>query len=173
MSESHRSRTTWTVDTLDLLKVAAAEHYTHLAAAPHPSRHGTLKELDPEINPDRPPKTYKDAVSRLDREQWEEAMMKEYRGFQDMKALAIVKSPKGARLHDTMTRWEYKEENGNLVKYKVRITRRGDQQMEGESFVATDLYAPALKVHEARLLLAMAAAEGCSVYKTDTSQAFL
>ncbi len=47
--------------------------------------------------------------------------------------------------------------------------------MAGESFVATDLYAPVLKAHEARLLLAIAAAEGssCLVYKTDTSQAFL
>ncbi len=90
-------------------------------------------------------------------------MMKEYHWFQDMKALAIVKPPKGARLHDTLTRWEYKEENGKLVKYKVA----------GESFVATDLYAPVLKAHESRLLLAIAAAEGCSVYKTDTSQAFL
>ncbi len=70
----------------------------------------------------------------------------------------IVKPPKGARHHDTLTRWEYK-----LVKYKVA----------GESFVATDLYAPVLKAHESRLVLAIAAAEGCSVYKTDTSQAFL
>jgi hypothetical protein len=31
-------------------------------------------------------------------------------------ALAVVKLPKGARLHDTLTMWEYKEENGKLVK---------------------------------------------------------
>ena len=90
-----------------------------------------------------------------------------------MKALAVVKQPKGARLHDTLTRWELKEENGRLVKYKVRMTIRGDQQVAGESIVATDLYAPVLKAHESRLLLAITAAEGCSVYKTDTSQAFL
>ncbi len=42
-----------------------------------------------------------------------------------MKALAVVKPPKGARLHDTLTRWEYKEENGKLVKYKIRMTIRG------------------------------------------------
>jgi hypothetical protein len=59
------------------------------------------------------------------------------------------------------------------VKFKVRMTIRGDQQVADESFVATDLYAPVLKAHDSRLLLAIAAAEGCSVYKTDTSQAFL
>jgi hypothetical protein len=108
-------------------------------------------------------------------------MMKEYRGFQDMKALAVVKPPKGARLHGTLTRWEYKEEtrweykeeNGKLVKYRVRIMIRGDQQVAGESFVATDLYAPVLKAYEARLLIAISTAEGCLVYKTDTSQTFL
>jgi hypothetical protein len=42
-----------------------------------------------------------------------------------------------------------------------------------QKFVATDLYAPVLKAHEAQLLLAIAAAEGCLVYKTDTGQAFL
>jgi hypothetical protein len=64
--------------------------------------------------------------------------MKEYRGSQDMKALVVVKLPKGVRLHGTLTRWEYKEENGKLVKYRVRMTKRGDQQVAGESFVATD-----------------------------------
>jgi hypothetical protein len=47
--------------------------------------------------------------------------MKEYRGFQVMKALAVVKLPKGARIHGTLTRWLYKEENSKLVKYKVRM----------------------------------------------------
>ncbi len=90
--------------------------------------------------------------------------MKEDRWFQDMKTLAVVKPPKGARLHDTLTRWKYKEKNGKLVKYKVRMSKRGDQLVAGESFVATDLYTPVLKAHEARLPLAITAAEGCSVH---------
>ncbi len=94
--------------------------------------------------------------------------MKEYRWLQDMKALPVVKLPKGARLHGTLTRWEYKEENGKLVKYRVRMTIGGDQQVVGEGFVATDLY-PVLKAHEARLLLAIAAVDGCSVYNRYTS----
>jgi hypothetical protein len=51
------------MDMVDLLKVAAAEHCAHLAA----TSHRTLKGLDPEINPDCPPKIYKDAVSRKNR----------------------------------------------------------------------------------------------------------
>ncbi len=53
------------------------------------------------------------------------------------------------------------------------MTISGDQHVAGESFVASDLYAPVIKAHEARLLLAIAAAEDCLVYKTDTSQASL
>ncbi len=76
-------------------------------------------------------------------------MMKEYHKFQDMKdikAQAVVKQPKGARLHANWTRWEYKEENVKLVKYKVCMTIRGDQQVAEGSFVATDLCAPILNL---------------------------
>jgi hypothetical protein len=76
-----------------------------------------------------------------------------------MKALAIIKQPKGARILWTLPQWEYKKENGKLVKYKVHMTVRGDQQVEGESFNQ----APVLKYYEARLLLAITAAEGCPV----------
>jgi hypothetical protein len=91
------------------------------------------------INPDQPPKIFKEAMSRSDQENWATAMNKEYLRFKDMDALAIVRPPKGARILGTLTRWEYKEENGKLVKYEVRMTIRGDQQVEGESFDSKDL----------------------------------
>jgi hypothetical protein len=60
----------------------------------------------------------------------------------------------------------------------------GDQQIAGVSFKETDLYAPVLKKEtdlyapvlkaaEARLLLALAAANGNKVLKTNTKQAYL
>ena len=50
---------------------------------------------------------------------------------------------------------------------------RGDQQIAGVSFKETDLYAPVLKAAEARLLLALAAANGDKVLKIDTKPAYL
>ncbi len=94
----------------------------HLASAGH----STLKGLDPDIDPDCAPKIFKDAMSRKDRQEWEEALNKEYRGFKDSNALAVVKLPKGARILGTLTRWDYKEDNGRLVKYKVCMVVRGD-----------------------------------------------
>ena len=55
----------------------------------------------------------------------------------------------------------------------MRLCARGDQQLPEVSFKETDLYAPVLKVAEARLLLALAAAEGAKDVKTDTKQAYL
>jgi hypothetical protein len=77
-----------------------------------------------------------------------------------------------SRILGTLTSWEYKEENGKLVKYKVHMTVRGDQQVEGESFQPSP-YSPVLKAYEAWLLLAIAAADCCLDWKTDTSHAFL
>ncbi len=48
---------------------------------------------------------------------------------------------------------------------------RWDQQIAGVSVKETDLYAPVLKAAEARLLLALASANGDKVIKTDTKQA--
>jgi hypothetical protein len=55
----------------------------------------------------------------------------------------------------------------------VRLCATGDQQIPGVSFRESDLFSPVLKATEARSLLALAAAEGAKVIKTDTKQAYL
>jgi hypothetical protein len=124
------------------------------------------------IDPDRPPKNYKVAMSRSDREEWAAAYQKEYRGFVDRTALKAVKLLKGARTLGTTTRLDYKIKNGVLEKYKVRMCVRGGQQREGVDFNSSDIYSPVLKAPEARLLAAIAAEYGGPLLKTDTRQAF-
>ncbi len=136
-------------------------------------KHRTLIGLDPEINPYCPPKTFADAMSRKDSALWAAAFNKEYVGFQERKVFKVVRPRPGVKILGTLTRTEYKEDNGKFVKCKVRLVVRGDQQVAGESFNETDLYAPVLKSTEARLLLAIPAGHGCTVLKTDTQQAFL
>ena len=79
----------------------------------------------------------------------------------------------GIKILDTLTRLDYKEDNGEFIKCKARLCARGDQQVNGVNFKETDLYAPTLKAAEGRLLMAIAAANGHKIYKTDTKQAFL
>ncbi len=76
-------------------------------------------------------------------------------------------------IHDTLTRLEYKKDNGEFLTCTVCLCARGDQQIPGVSFRESDLYSPVLKATEARLLLALAAAEGAKVIKTNTKQAYL
>ncbi len=84
-----------------------------------------------------------------------------------------MKPEQGVKIHDTITRLEYKEDNGDFLKVKARMYVRGDQQIAGVRFKETDLYAPVLKAAEARFLLALAAANGDKVIKTETKQAYL
>jgi hypothetical protein len=133
--------------------------------------HRTLKGLDPRINPDKPPRNFTDAMKALDKHAWAKAYNSEYLGFVVQK----VKPEPGVKIHDTITRREYKEDNhdGDFLKVKARMCVRGDQQIAGVSFKETDLHTPALKAAEARLLLALAASNGNRVIKTDTRQAYL
>ncbi len=125
------------------------------------------------IDPDRPPKNFKEAKARPDREQWAKAYQKEYQGFKDRNVLSVAKPPQGAKVQGTTSRLEYKVNNGVFEKYKVRMCVRGDKQREGVDFNASDLYSPVLKAPEARLLAAIAVEHGCPLLKTDTRQAFL
>jgi hypothetical protein len=70
------------------------------------------------------------------------------------------------------TRFEYTTTIGDLDKYKT-LRAMGNQQIAGNHFDKSDLDAPALKAHEVRLLVAMAAQRGAQIYKYDTSEALL
>ncbi len=85
----------------------------------------------------------------------------------------MVGPEKGIKVHNTLAKLEYKEDNGTFIKRKARLCARGDQQVDSVSYGSSDLYAPTLKSPEARLLAAIAAEHGCPLLKTDTRQAFL
>jgi hypothetical protein len=92
--------------------------------------HRTLQGFPPSIDPDCPPKNFKDAMSRDDKQEWAEAYNKEYQGFKERNAFKVVRPDKGIRIHDTLTRLEYKEDNGTFLKRKhrkLRLCARGDQ----------------------------------------------
>ena len=117
---------------LDLTKAIFEEQQDNYAGVTH----CTLKVLPPSINPDRPPKNYKDAKGRQ----------------------AGVGQGIHQNIYDTLIQFKYKDDNGTFLKRKVRLW---DKQIQGESFNSSCLYAPNLKVPEARLLAAIAAEHSC------------
>ena len=130
--------------------------------------------VPPGVNLNKPPRSYKDAMSRVDRQEWDTAYFDEYQGFVLRNAFEVVRPPRGAKVLGTTTVCNYKRDTqGHFLKRKVRMCVRGDKQVEGVDYTALDLYSPVLKASEVRLLAAIAAEHDCKMYKTDTRQAFL
>jgi hypothetical protein len=91
-----------------------------------------------------------DAIEALDKQAWATAYNSVYLGFQQREVFKIVKPELGVRIYDTITRLEYKEDNGEFLKCKVHLCAREDQQISRVSFKESDLFAPVLKATEAR-----------------------
>ena len=123
----------------------------------HGSESGNPKVIHPGVDFNRPPRSYRDAMSRVDSAEWAEAYSTEQRGFTERGAFSIVKPPPGVKILGTTTVCDYKMDSGVFQKRKVRMCVRGDQQVEGVNFSSEDLYAPTVKASEVRLLSAIAA----------------
>jgi hypothetical protein len=93
------------------------------------------------IDTNCPPKNFKDAMRRTDRQEWadSEAYDKEYQGFKEYGTLKAVRPVPGVEILGTTTRTEYKVVNSELKKRKVRLCAMGNQQKEGIHFNAGGL----------------------------------
>ncbi len=81
----------WLLDKLSLEAARAEELQANFAGISH----STLKGLQPSIDPDRPPKNFKDAMSLDDKQEWVEAYNKKCQGFKERNAFKVVRPDKG------------------------------------------------------------------------------
>ena len=116
----------WLTDKVALGKVINMEVKTPLYAFNAGVMHHSLKGLDPRINPDKQPRNFGDAMKALDKQAWAAAYNLEYLGFKQREVFKLVKPAPGVRIHDTLTRLEYKEDNSEFLKCKERLCARGD-----------------------------------------------
>ena len=75
-------------DSNELLRIRDKEHNpirAHFAGVTHQ----TLRGRDPRINPDKPPRNFRDAMKALDKQAWAAAYNSEFVGFQQRKVFKL------------------------------------------------------------------------------------
>jgi hypothetical protein len=96
------SQSKWLSDKVVLGKVRDKEEQTPMYAFNAEIPRQSLKGLDPRINPDKPPRNFRDAMKALDKQAWAAACTSEYLGLQQREVFKIVKPESGVRIHDTI-----------------------------------------------------------------------
>lgn len=122
------------------------------------------------ITPD--PKTYQQALSRSDAEEWKLSMQKELDNLERMGVWEEVELPAGE--HALGTTWVYKRKTnaaGDLIKYKSRLCAQGFSQVEGIDYSET--YAPTGRLATLRTCLSISATKDFEVVQMDAVGAFL
>jgi hypothetical protein len=98
------------------------------------------------------PKTFKEAMSQADSEQWKIAVITEYNNLKRKGVLKEVRVPRGAvRLIDSKLVFKRKYKDGKMSKYKARLCAKGFTQVEGEDYNET--FAPVARMNTIRLFL--------------------
>ena len=117
------------------------------------------------------PKSFKQAISGDNSEEWMKAIVAEYQSLLDHNTFDVVDRPTNAKIIRTLLVFKIKrDENGNQ-KFKARLVARGDTQIEGENFF--EVFSPTLRSESIRRLVAFAVQTGCQIHHLDVQTAFL
>ena len=88
---------------------------------------GSVTGVPAGIDVNKPPKNFRDAMSRVDRQERTEAYDSEYQGFLKQETLKIVRLEPADKILGTTTRTDYMVTNGVFKKRKVRLCVMGNQ----------------------------------------------
>lgn len=115
------------------------------------------------------PTSFEEAVKSS---KWRQAMDEEIRAIERNHTWKLVKRPLGAKTIGV--KWVFKtkfNEQGEVNKYKARLVVKGYAQQYGIDY--TEVYAPVARLDTVRMILAVAAQRGWTVYQLDVKSAFL
>ena len=145
---------------------------------PKRNRHG-VQRLGNMVNPgdvlmmiSDEPKTYEEAVTGNEREQWIKAMDDEMQALHENNTWVLTELPP----HKSTIggKWVYKKKlnkDGHVERYKARYVAKGYSQVEGVDYNET--FAPVVKYKSLRVLLALAAIYDLELVQMDVQTAFL
>lgn len=118
------------------------------------------------------PRTYKEAMKRVDAELWLSSMHDEYASLLQHNTFELVDLPPGCNALDTRWVFTHKlDQYGNIQRYKARVVAKGFQQEEGVDF--QDIYAPTAKKDTERVFLSYVAEHDLELHQADIKTAFL
>ena len=118
------------------------------------------------------PRTYAEAMTTPEREQWEQAMREELASIVANHTWTLVPLPAGRRA--VGCKWVLKlkrKADGSIDRFKARLVAKGFLQKEGLDY--TETFAPVARMPSLRALLAIAAAQDLEVHQMDVRTAFL
>ncbi|KAJ9563755.1 hypothetical protein OSB04_008915 [Centaurea solstitialis] len=115
------------------------------------------------------PLTFQEAVKSR---KWRDAMTAEIESIEKNKTWELTVLPNGVKA--IQVKWLFKtklNENGEIEKYKARLVAKGYVQQYGIDY--TEVFAPVARLDTIRLILALAAQYGWTVFQLDVKSAFL
>ena len=118
------------------------------------------------------PKSHKEAMQGEDAHHWRAAEQVEYDTLTQNKTWSLQPLPTGRK--PVTGKWTYKikrNKDGSVEKYKARYVARGFTQVWGDSY--TETFSPVVRFSAVRLLIAVAAYMGATLWHYDVRGAFL
>lgn len=117
----------------------------------------------------RDPICFEEAVESME---WKRAMDAEIFSIEKNDTWKLVYLPTGAR--KVGVKWIYKtkyNEAGEVDKHKARLVAKGYSQRQGINF--SEVYAPVARMDTIRVMIALAAQRGWTIFQLDVKSAFL
>jgi hypothetical protein len=118
------------------------------------------------------PRTFQEAISSEDAEEWRMAMDQEIKSLAKNQTWELCELPQGKK--SIGSKWVYRvkvDENGKKVKLKARLVVQGFKQRQGIDYSET--FAPVVRLESLRILLALKAIKGWKSFQLDVKTAFL
>ncbi|KAG8472490.1 hypothetical protein CXB51_034176 [Gossypium anomalum] len=126
-----------------------------------------------DIDANREPSNYSEAISCEDSEKWMFAMQEEMKSLHKNRTWDLMKLPKGKKV--VRCKWVFKKKEGTPgveePRYKARFVTKGYIQIPGVDF--TDVFSPVVKHSSIRALLGIVAMHDLELEQLDVKTAFL
>jgi hypothetical protein len=133
-------------------------------------------DLDPRtMGYDNEPKTWKEAQASTEAVEWKKGYLDELKSLKEMGVYKLVPRssvPAGTKIRKGRPVFTRKrDENGNVVRHKVRLVFKGFEQIYGKDYTTTT--SPTARMESWRILLHVAASLDWDSQQVDVKTAFL